>query len=227
MRKLLPGLLGLLILTMSAGAAADGYYRKYEVTITNITRGQTFTPQLVVTHSRKVALFELGKPAGLPLEILAEDGNTAPLTDALLGQPYEVSDVQTIPGLLGPGETTSITVEATRFHSRLSLAAMLIPTNDTFVALDSVPLPRRSTTRTARAYDAGTEANDQNCTNIPGPRCDGIGHSPGPNEGDEGYVYVGNGFHTLPQPDDDSEVLGPQVYDWRNPVAEIRVRRIR
>ena len=217
MRKLLPGLLGLLILTMSAGAAADGYYRKYEVTITNITRGQTFTPQLVVTHSRKVALFELGKPAGLPLEILAEDGNTAPLTDALLGQPYEVSDVQTIPGLLGPGETTSITVEATRFHSRLSLAAMLIPTNDTFVALDSVPLSRKGRTVMVPAYDAGSEINDETCANIPGPTCGGAGASPGSGEG---YVHISNGIHGVGD-------LEPAVYDWRNTVARVTVKRVK
>ena len=72
---------------------------------------------------------------------------------------------------------------------------MLIPTNDTFVALDSVRLPRvGSTARLAIAYDAGTEANDQNCNNMPGPRCGGVGFSPGPNVGDEGYVYVSNGF---------------------------------
>ncbi len=220
--------LGLAFGLMAATTAnADGAYnRKYEVTITNITRGQTFTPILVATHSARIGLFELGAPAGEPLEILAEDGNTAPLTEVLLGAPYEVADVQTIPGLLGPGGTAKVIVEATRFQRFLSLAAMLIPTNDTFVALDTVPLPYRGRSYTALAYDAGTETNDQNCLNMPGPRCGGEGFSPGPNEGDEGYVYVSNGFHELPEAEK-GEVLGPQVYDWRNPVARIVVRRIR
>ena len=220
--------LGLMAGLMFAQAAnADGsYYRKYEVTITNITRGQTFTPILVATHSARVGLFELGAPAGEALEILAEDGSTTALTEALLEAGYEVADVETIPGLLAPGATTSVIVEATRFQRFLSLAAMLIPTNDTFVALDTVPLPFRSRSYTAIAYDAGTEANDQNCLNMPGPRCGGEGFSPGPNEGDEGYVYVSNGFHELP-PAAQGEVLGPLVYDWRNPVARVVVRRIR
>ena len=97
-------------------------------------------------------------------------------------------------------------------------------TNDTFVALNGVRLPRTTATYTAIAYDSGTEANDQNCRNIPGPRCGGEGFSPGPNAGDEGYVYVSNGFHDL---GNNRRLLGPAVYDWRNPVARITVRRVR
>ncbi len=219
--------LAAVFLLASSLASADGSYnRKYEVTITNLTPGQSFTPQLVTTHSKKLALFELGQPAGEALEILAEGGDTTPLTNVLLGFPYDVADVQTIPGLLGPGQSVTVVVEATRFERFLSIAAMLIPTNDTFVAIDSVPLPRYRRAVTALAYDAGTEANDQNCLNIPGPRCGGEGYSPGPNDGDEGFVHVSNGFHSLPAAKD-GEVLGPQVYDWRNPVARVEVRRIR
>ena len=212
-------------LLLATSAHAD-YTRKYEVTITNITKGQSFTPQLVLAHSRRGILFELGSPASLPLEVLAEAGDTSPLTDDLLGMRNRVNDVHTIPGLLGPGQSVSTTLEATPHHRYLSVAAMLIPTNDTFFALNGVRLPRYRRTFHALGYDAGTEANDQNCENIPGPRCGGEGHSMGPNDGDEGYVYVSNGFHTLPA-SDSGEVLGPQVYDWRNPVARIKVQILR
>jgi hypothetical protein len=78
------------------------------------------------------------------------------------------------------------------------------------------------------AFDAGSEANDQNCANIPGPRCGGAGSSPGTNAGDEGFVHISNGFHELGSMDDiGNEILGPLTYDWRNPVATITVRRIR
>ena len=33
----------------------------YEVTITNITKGQVFSPPVLVTHKRSVALFAVGK----------------------------------------------------------------------------------------------------------------------------------------------------------------------
>lgn len=228
-RLALAGAAAALALT-SVGASANGHYytTKYEVTITNITRGQTFTPQLVTTHSRRVELFELGAPASAGLALLAESGDTSGVTQDLLNAGSRVSDVQTIPGLLAPGASISTTVEASFYHRRLSVAAMLIPTNDTFVALDSVRLPiRGSATYTALAYDSGSEANDQNCSNIPGPRCGGTGASPGVNAGDEGYVYVSNGFHELgEQGAVEGEILGPLVYDWRNPVATITIRRI-
>ncbi len=210
-----------------AQVAHADYNRTYEVTITNLTRGQAFTPQLVATHRGNIRLFELGSPASLAIEKLAEGGDTAPLTEDLLAQPNKVSDVTTIPGLLLPGQSISVEVTASYYHRYISMAAMLIPTNDTFVALNRVRLPYRgSRSVLALAYDSGTEYNDQNCANIPGPRCEGEGFSPGPNEGDEGYVYVSNGFHNLPATDAEGEVLGPAVYDWRNPVARIVVKRI-
>lgn len=223
-------LLTAVLASLAFAAQADDDDRprgpRYEVTITNITKGQTFTPLLVATHSSKIAFFELGEPASVGLEILAEDGATGTLAEELAAT-GEVADAVTIDGLLGPGQRTSTVVRAAPGARRLSVAAMLIPTNDTFVALDSVRLPFfGSIKRQAIAYDAGTEANDQNCNNMPGPRCGGTGFVPGPSVGDEGYVYVSNGFHTLP-PADDGEVLGPLTYDWRNPVALIEVRRLR
>ena len=216
--------LAMTALLLAAGAQADNRLRSYEVTITNITKSQTFTPQLVATHNRSVRLFTLGQPASPALEMLAEGGATQPLTDMLLNLG---ANTQTNGALLLPGETITVTVEAYRGQV-LSLAAMLIPTNDTFVALDRVRLPSYGTSRyVAVAYDAGSEANDQNCANIPGPRCMGDGFSSGPQDSDEGYVHVGNGFHELGADDGaGNEVLGPLTYDWRNPVAQVTVRRL-
>lgn len=219
----------ILFLALPAWPAFAEYAAQYEVTITNLTRGQTFTPQLVTTHNRTVRLFVPGEAAGEALEILAEAGNTGPLSDELTALGRHVGSVDTIEGLLGPGETTSIVIQTRPFYRYLSVAAMLIPTNDTFVGLSRVRLPRRgANVYTALGYDAGTEANDQNCAHIPGPRCGGADHSPGPNDGDEGFIYVSNGFHDLGDLDaDGNEILGPAVYDWRNPVARVKVRRLR
>ena len=198
---------------------------QYEVTITNITPGQTFTPQLVVTHRQDMQLFNLGEPASEELEILAEGGNTAPLTDAVANF---AMDVQTIPGLLEPGQSSSTTVIGHPSKGYISVAAMMIPTNDAFIGLNRMPLPRKGTaTFMVPAYDAGTELNDQSCQNMPGPAC-GIpdaGYSPEPGEG---YVHIGNGFHDLGDVDEDGfDILGPKTYDWRNSVARITVTRIR
>lgn len=201
---------------------------QYEVTITNLTRGQTFTPQLVLTHDKSVKIFEAGEAASDALELLAEGGDTGPLTDELSEHPRSIGEITTISGLLGPGESATVMIKASHRRRYLSLAAMLIPTNDTFVALQRVRLPHHgSRVFTALAYDAGTEANDQNCAHMPGPRCGGEGPS-SPSEDDEGFIYVSNGFHDLGSADENgNEILGPAVYDWRNPVARIKIRRIR
>lgn len=219
------GLMTCLISPLSSADGGDyGYYRDYKITITNITKGQTFTPVLAATHKASVSLFKLGDPASEALEILAEGGNTGPATEALEALGDRVGSVITDadPALLGPGESKTFDISSTRRHTRLTLAAMLIPTNDTFVAANSVRLPRHgSVVYLVPAYDAGTEVNDQNCANIPGPRCGGVGDVV--DEDGEGFVYISNGFHELGDAMN-GETLGPLDYDWRNPVARIEVR---
>ena len=214
-------------LTLCAGVAVGQPSVQYEVTITNITAGQSFTPQLVVTHPGDVILFKLGEPASEALEILAEGGDTAPLSEAL--GPVAM-DVQTIPGLLGPGQQSSIVVTGHPGQGYLSVAAMMIPTNDNFMAMNRIKLPASGgVQQLVPAYDAGTEYNDQSCANIPGPQCggEGEGYSPGPNEGDEGYVYISSGIHELGSEDaSGAELVRPHEYDWRNPVARVAVRRM-
>ncbi len=186
---LLRSVISVFFLAASSLAVADYYpsTATYEVTITNITRGQTFTPQLVVAHSRKVQLFDLGEPASDELATLAESGNTQPLTDVLLNAGNKVGEVKTVDGLLLPGKSVTTTITTNpRKQFFISLAAMLIPTNDTFVSLNKVRLPfYGKKTVMALAYDAGSELNDQNCLNIPGPRCGGAGDS-APADTDEG-----------------------------------------
>lgn len=217
-----------LILTAPVVLAEDDNRAVYHVSVTNITKGQTFTPQLIAIHRGSVSLFTLGEPASEELEVLAEDGGTGPLTELLESQGGKVGAITTIGALLLPGATATAVLKAPASHEYLSTAGMLIPTNDTFFAINRQRLPAHgSVTYFATAYDAGTEANDQNCSNIPGPRCGGAGLSAGINPGDEGFVHVGNGFHELGASETPGEILGPFQYDWRNPVAMIRIKRVR
>jgi len=52
----------------------------YEIRITNLTPGQSFTPILGATHSADASVFVPGTPASLELKALAESGDVAPLT---------------------------------------------------------------------------------------------------------------------------------------------------
>lgn len=216
MKKLLTTLGMALIAVTTVHASGD---ELFEVTVTNITKGQTFTPILAATHKSRIAFFEAGAEASPELALLAEGGNTAPLAEFLKSMPNTVNDISGNPGmLLGPGESVSfrITSQPRKFR-RLSMVAMLIPTNDTFMAVNNVALPSFKKTVFANAYDAGSEPNDEICANIPGPVCMGVGDSP--EAGGEGFVHISSGIHGIAD-------LAPETYDWRNPVARIDIRRI-
>lgn len=217
--------MGLLSLSMAPGMLVaepeDG--QRYQITVTNLTRGQQFTPILVASHKAGVNTFTLGSPASGALATLAEEGNTAPLAAQLSGMPA-VKDVVTGSGLLNPGQSVTLTVQGGGAFNRISVASMLIPTNDGFFALngEEVPLGNMAMTFYSPAYDSGSERNDESCTSIPGPffsECGGPGGGAAPAGGEEGYVHVHAGIHGIGD-------LDASQRDWRNPVAKITVRKI-
>lgn len=116
-----------------------------------------------------MSLFQLGRPASPELAILAEEGNPAPLAAALLANPA-VGTVVTDSGFTNPGATTTLVLQGRGGFARFSVAAMLIPTNDAFFAVNGLVLPHGNDTLTLTvpAYDAGSERNDELCVSIPG-----------------------------------------------------------
>ena len=207
------------LLLGTAGAASA---TEFEVTVTNLTRGQQFTPILLASHKAGVRLFELGSPASPQLKTLSEEGNVAPLTVLLLGNP-DVCDVVNSGALLGPGQSVTQQVGTRDSFDNVSVAAMLIPTNDGFFAVNDAEGPNGQDTITlySPAYDAGTERNDETCASIPGPNfieCGGPGGGGAPGGG-EGYVHIHAGIHGIGDMD-------PALRDWRNPVARITIRRV-
>ena len=170
---------------MTSGSLFAGESKTYEVTITNLTKGQIFTPVLAATHKSSIAFFELGEPASDELELLAENGATDPLNDLLMSMPGQVQDTSGT-GPIMPGAQATFMIEGSNRFNRLSFASMLLPTNDTFVAVNSIPLPRWESNTYAVAYDAGTEINDEDCDNIPGPYCGGAASSEEDGEGSIG-----------------------------------------
>ncbi len=211
-------LMAIMIFSVQGYADEGGGY--YKVSVTNITSGQTFTPVIVLNHKKGVRLFTPGSPASEALSKLAEAGMTDPLAMMMSNNP-RVADIATSSGPLGPGETTSVMVERTGGFHYISLAAMMLPTNDGFIALNGAHVPRghRSVMYMSPAYDAGSEDNDQSCDHIPGPfGCDGKGEGFNPADG-EGYVHIHAGIH-------DYGDIAPDVYDWRNPVARVVIQRV-
>lgn len=178
-KRIVGTLLVALPVMYSSTLSAEGKGRAYEVTITNITKGEIFTPIMVAAHPAGVKLFHTGEPASEALEMLAEGGDTGPLSEYLADA--GAIDVVTTDNVLPPGMSVTAHVRTSHRNNRVSVAAMLVPTNDAFFAINGVKGPRlhRSKTLTSPAYDAGTEHNDEMCVSIPGPPfiCAGEGYS--------------------------------------------------
>ena len=198
-------------------ADAGDYHRVYEVTITNLTRGQILSPPAVFTHRRGFRVFEAGKPASAEIVAVAEDGMNGPL-GALLDGARQVSDHKSAAGPVPPFQSVTLRVRAGRRATKLTALGMLVVTNDAFFAVQGVDLPRYGTrTYRAVAYDAGSEGNSESCAHIPGPPCGSGGVRYLDNA--EGYVHVHAGIHGIRD-------LTPAQHDWRNPVALITVKRV-
>ena len=193
----------------------------YQVKITNLTPGQSFTPILAATHTSSTTIFLPGTLASSQLQVLAEDGDVGPLTSLLNTMPAAVMDVASSSGLTTPGVTTTLMVMGGGTFGRVSLAAMLIPTNDAFVGLNTaLPDDGGSKVAYAYAYDAGTEQNDETCASIPGPNfpeCGGPGTGGSPGNG-EGAVVISSGIRGIGDFGSDR--------DWKNPVARVTIRKM-
>jgi hypothetical protein len=202
-------------------AAAAPHPFRYEVSVTNLTRGQVFSPAVVATHTARFSpIFVLGQPASSELASVAEDAALDPLVAKLSSDPQvgSVNVLDDAGGPIPPGQTGSVVVEASPWASQISLVGMLVTTNDGFYGLDGATLPRfGAQTVLLEAYDAGSEANTELCSFIPGPPCGS--HGVRDTSGAEGFVHVHAGIHGIGD-------LDASNFDWRNPVALVTIRRL-
>jgi hypothetical protein len=211
------------VLAAPADAIGYGPERTYRVTVENLTSNQTITPVVVASHQRAFRLFEEGAAASPGLQQLAENGGVPDLAGELVAN-ERVSDVAVVgEGPIAPGTSATGYVTATRHANRLSVAGMLICTNDGFAGATSLRLPWRlgsERTTAANAYDAGTETNTELYVDLVEP-CDGVGGSGESNpalaegrvvHGHEGIVGSGD--------------LSVAQHGWMDPVFEVTVTRI-
>ena len=220
-------LLGLLFPLAGAADASAGQGANSEATFTitfeNITTGQYVTPPNFALHTTAVDVFGVGQAASPALQQLAENGD-------VLGFAAELAAIDAaglgVSGVgaaapLAPGASSTTTV--TGVGSRLSLAAMLICTNDGFAGLDSRPLPvvdGQSRTYLVRGFDAGTEINTELRSDlVPAPFC-----GPGAGTGASNPELAENGVirphRTLRGVGDIDAAL-----DWQGPVMRVTVTR--
>jgi len=128
-----------------------------------------------------------------------------------------VYDVSEADGVIMPGMSATVEIETNRGSQRISAAGMLVTTNDAFFAVRGVEVRKKDgPTVHARAYDAGSEFNSELCDYIPGPPCGNPGERD--TAGAEGYVYIHAGIHGIGD-------LDSEVFDWRNPVATVTIKK--
>jgi hypothetical protein len=210
--------------------AADAAARTYEVTIENLTSGQPLSPGIVATHTREEHAFQVGEFASEGIRLIAETGTPATAVDelsAVAGVDDVVATGRPV-GCVGcPGpfaSTMTFDIDARANANRLSLALMLICTNDGFAGLDGVRLPGgfKPATYMAAAYDAGTEMNDELSSSIVDP-CHLFGPVPLWADGDSRTATFDPISH---HPGIQGVGDLSAAHDWTDPVARITVRRI-
>jgi len=208
--------------------------RDLTIEITNLTNGTYFTPLLVSAHDAHTHLFELGTPASASLQAMAEGGDISGLAGDLMAIG---ADVVTDPaaGLLAPGASATATLNNDRRNTRLSLVAMLLPTNDGFVGLDALQIPRKPGTYAyyLNGYDAGTEANDEIINGGGAPGVPGVPADPGGNGGSgatgaagpdhNASVHIHRSVLGDTDPLGGASDLDSSVHRWLNPVAKVVV----
>lgn len=200
-------------------ALADDKGTSYRVTVTNLTKKQVITPPLVISHQSSFKLFKFGHPASAGLAALAEGGNTMPL-EAMLGTRDDVFDYMTGGGPILPGQSMTIMVQVKGNYRHLSLAGMLASSNDAFFALKGVRVSGETKTKFADAYDAGSEANTELCSDVPGPPCTEASGNLRVTTAAEEFVHVHNGIHG-------GGGLNAANMTWHNPVAKVVIKKMK
>ena len=164
-------------------------------------------------------LFKVGDTASAALQKMAEGGAIDDLSSQVTTAGGVVVE-NPAQGMLGAGAMTMAMLD-TQDNMYLSLTAMLLPTNDGFVGLDSWKIPSEAGTYTIwlNAYDSGTEANDE--INLPGPTAGGEGYNNARNDVDRVHIHPG----VLSNAELTGSMLSPE-HKFDNPVTKITITRM-
>jgi hypothetical protein len=197
--------------------------------VSNLTNAQPLSPIAVIGHGEGYRTFAVGSAASVGLEELAEGGdNAALLAEAAANTATVVTATGAGPIAPAGSETLAIELlESELADFRISVSTMLVNTNDAFTGLDSISVGSLAVGDSlelhAIAYDAGTEADTELTTDIPGPAANGEGFNAMRSDL-ANRVSMHPGIVSL----DDGLTISVLTNQHRfdNPVAGIRIERI-
>lgn len=219
---------------LALASSSTAFAQDLDITLSNVTHGSHFTPILVSAHSASSHLFQVGMDASTELQAMAEGGDISGLAanqDALSAD--SVSNPAA--GLLAPGASTQFELSTADGNAYLSITAMVLPSNDGFVGLDSLPIPTEAGTYhyTLNAYDAGTEANDEivnggGATGVAGIPVDplganGTGATGLSDTAGNTHVHIHRGVLGDTDATGGVSDLDSRVHRWLNPVARLTI----
>jgi len=195
---------------------------KYEVSIVNLTAAQPMSPVALVLHSSNYHLYTLGERATVALEKLAEGGDNSAVLDGAMGT-TDVDEAHSSEGLLLPGAKTQVVIEGDA--SYLSIASMLVNTNDGFVGLESYHLSHlvkgESVKLSLSTYDAGTEANSESAESVPAQQGEGFNAVR-----DDANAMVRYHAGVVSSDDGLSSSALSSIHRFDNPTASLVIKRI-
>jgi len=213
-------------MALLAGCNHNDRMASYEVTVTNLSEAQPLSPPALVLHRSGYHLWQVGNAASDGLEQLAEGGATSALLAEAKASPG-VKATAADSAVILPGMQSSVIIDSVHDDDlALSLAAMLVNTNDGFAGLDAQRVGdlgvhgRRSID--VVAYDAGTEANSESAATVPGPAAGGEGY----NSTRDDRNTVGGHPGVISADDGLSGSALSAVHRFDNPVARITITRL-
>ena len=171
------------------------------------TQGLSSAP--FVSHAPGFHFFELGKPATVLLQVLAEEGNPEFLVGTAIGDPKTFLDEAIgLPSLPGKGRRVVVSVDAE--HPLVSGGWMLAQTNDGFAGIDAVDAFHLSKPVVMEVYplDAGTEKNTESKADTVG----GLGRVP-----EHGVIARHPGIRG------DADIAASFKFDPSKPVGRITI----
>ena len=225
----------LLSVSAIAFASSSAMAQDLSIEVTNLTQGLYFTPIITSAHTSENHIFMSGSAATAELQAMAEGGDISGLASILSNADANTNE-NPAGGLLAPGMSTTYTLTNDSTNTHLSLATMILPSNDGFVGLDSWEIPSEAGTYTINlnAYDAGTEANDE----IRGSGAPGMPGMPVPpplaaSYGTNGtgitdtetntMIHIHRGSIGDDMTDGGKSDVSNSVHRWLNPVAKLTI----
>ena len=190
----------------------------FDVEVLNLTAGQPLSPPAIVLHGASYRAWQAGHPASGALEVLAESGDASGFAD-LDGVNALVASSE----MVHPGESVSFAVAIDEGAvAEASLVTMLVNTNDAFTGFTGVDLASLEGSQTwrLRAYDAGTEANTELASTVPGLTGAPAAYDSARDDVDFVHVHAG----VLSVHDMQSSALAAG-HRFDNPVAQVTVTR--